>query len=334
MKRSLLTRLAAPVAFAFLIGSSAAACGASNVAGAGNAAEPDSAADATKIASASKNGLVIAQENRITPNITYLTAGNYASKLDVIGPLADQPARPVLLYIHGGGWIAGSKERMFLHFIPYLEMGMAIVNVGYRLGGVALAPAAVEDARCALRWLYANGESYGLDTTKIVVSGHSAGGHLSLTTGMLEANSGLDRLCPVREPVTGPADGTLPEMPVAAIVNWYGITDVADLVTGPNAKQYAMAWMGNLPDWRTIADRVSPMNLIHDRLPPILTIHGDADTIVPYAHATRLHAALRTQGATERLHTVPAGGHGRFSLAQNTEAMTVIRNFLAAHGIL
>jgi acetyl esterase/lipase len=281
-----------------------------------------------------KSGLEIAQDNRLTPNITYLTAGNSASRLDVIGPMEGQPARPVLLYIHGGGWIAGSKERMFLHFIPYLEMGMAVVNVGYRLGGVALAPAAVEDTRCALRWLYENGESYGLDTTKIVVSGHSAGGHLSLTTGMLEAEGGLDRLCPVRRPVTGVADGALPEMPVAAIVNWFGITDVADLVTGPNAKQYAMAWMGNQTDWRTIADRVSPMFMIRDRLPPVLTIHGDADTIVPYTHATRLHEALRKQGAKEKLHTISGGGHGRFTLEENIEAMRVIRDFLVEHEIL
>ncbi|NKB98152.1 MAG: alpha/beta fold hydrolase [Pseudomonadales bacterium] len=276
-------------------------------------------------------GLAIQQNNRLVPDITYLTADNHESKLDVIGPRPGGAARPVLLYIHGGGWVGGSKDRMYLHFIPYLQMGMAVVNVGYRLGNVALAPAAVEDARCALRWVYTNAEAYGLDTSKIVVSGHSAGGHLSLTTGMLPADAGLDGRCPVRVP---PADGAFPEMPVAAIVNWFGITDVGDLVRGPNAKTYAMAWMGAQTNWQEISDRVSPINYVHKDLPPILTIHGDADPIVPYAHATNLHKALKKKGVVESLHTIPGGGHGGFSLEQNIGTMNVIREFLTGQNVL
>ena len=78
---------------------------------------------------------------------------------------------PTLLYIHGGGWVGGGKDRQNHHFLPYLEMGFAVVNIEYRLAAVALAPAAVEDARCALRWIYNNAEKYGFDTNRIVVSG-------------------------------------------------------------------------------------------------------------------------------------------------------------------
>lgn len=279
-------------------------------------------------------GINIQQNFQLTPDITYLRADNFESKLDVISPTATGEKRPVLLYIHGGGWVAGSKDRMYLHFIPYLQMGMAVVNVGYRLGGVALAPAAVEDARCALRWLYRNAEEYGLDTSKIVVSGHSAGGHLSLTTGMLPASAGLDGRCPAPKAGGQRADGDFPEMPVAAIVNWFGITDVGDLVRGENAKSYAMAWMGAQTDWQAISDRVSPLNYVRSDLPPILTIHGDADTIVPYEHAVRLHNALKAKGVKEQLHTIPGGGHGRFTLEENTETMNVIHDFLRANDII
>ena len=280
------------------------------------------------------SALDIDQQFRLVPDITYLKASNFDSKLDVIGPEPGQAARPVLLYIHGGGWVGGNKNSKFLHFIPYLEMGMAIVNVGYRLGSVALAPAAVEDARCALRWVYNNAVDYGLDTSRIIVSGHSAGGHLSLTTGMLPASAGLDGRCPARAPSGGRADGVFAEMPVAGIINWYGITDVADVVRGPNAKSYGMAWMGAQLNWQEISQRVSPLHYIRKGLPPILTIHGDADTIVPYTHATRLHAALKAQGIVEQLHTVPGGGHGRFTLAENIAAMSNIQAFLHEHGIL
>lgn len=279
-------------------------------------------------------GLEIQQNFRLTPDITYLKADNFESKLDVIAPAETNKPRPVLLYIHGGGWVGGSKDRMYLHFIPYLQMGMAVVNVGYRLGGVALAPAAVEDARCALRWLYNNAAQYGLDTSKIVVSGHSAGGHLSLTTGMLPASAGLDGRCPTAKVGGNRADGDFPEMPVAAIVNWFGITDVGDLVRGENAKSYAMAWLGSQTDWQEISDRVSPLNYVRSDLPPILTIHGDADTIVPYSHATQLHNALRAKGVEEQLHTIPGGGHGGFTLEENIEAANIIRQFLRSNDIL
>ena len=75
-------------------------------------------------------------------------------------------------------------------------MGWAVVNVEYRLGQVARAPAAVEDCLCALRWVIASAEEYGFDTERIVVTGNSAGGHLALTTGILPASAGLDRQCP------------------------------------------------------------------------------------------------------------------------------------------
>ena len=276
----------------------------------------------------------IGQDYRLAPDITYLVADGYESKLDVIGPRDTTERLPTLLYIHGGGWVGGDKDAMFLRFLPYLEMGFAVVNVEYRLGAVALAPAAVEDCRCALRWVVEHAEEYGFDGDRIVVTGTSAGGHLTLTTGMLTASAGLDRRCPALRPEGGRADAYEPEMPVAAMVNFFGITDVADLVDGPNAKTYAVRWMGGMADWREIARRVSPLEYVRADLPPILTIHGDADPIVPYQHGVRLHEALETAGVSNHLHTVPGGGHGGFNLQDNLEVMRVIRAFLKEHGIV
>ena len=266
---------------------------------------------------------------RVVHDVVYLQADGHESKLDVIVPRGEGP-HPTLIYIHGGGWVGGSKETVLLRQLPYLEMGWAVVNVGYRLARVALAPAAVEDARCALRWVHANAEEYGFDTNRIVTSGHSAGGHLSLTTAILPASAGLDRRCPGVDPSgTGRVATKDIEMSVAAVVNWFGITDVGDLLEGENAKTYAVAWMGSLPDREEIAERVSPLTYVRPGLPPILTIHGDADLIVPYDHSLRLHAALEKAGVENQLHTVPGGGHGGFSLEQSIEAFAVIREFLA-----
>lgn len=280
-------------------------------------------------------GVSIQQDYRLVPDVTYLVADGYESKLDVVAGRDNAVQRPTLLYIHGGGWVGGDKDQMFLHFLPYLAMGFAVVNVEYRLGNVALAPAAVEDARCALRWLLANAQEYGFDADRIVVSGHSAGGHLSLTTGMLPSSAGLDRRCPARNPdARGRADAHEPEMPVAAIVNWFGITDVADLLDGPNMKGYAVQWLGSMTDRNDVARRVSPMTYVRPDLPPIITIHGDADPTVPYPHAVRLHEALTKAGVPNELVTIPGGRHGGFGAEQDGRAYAAIEAFLTKHGII
>jgi len=259
----------------------------------------------------------IANRYRIEPNITYLTANNYEAKLDLYLPRNLTEPNPTLLYIHGGGWVRGSKETSTLRLLPYLEMGWSVVNVEYRLAHTSLAPAAVEDCRCALRWIIRNAKEYNLDPNKIVVSGHSAGGHLSLTTGMLPASAGLDRQCPGDE-----------ELKVAAIVNWYGITDVGDLLEGPNIRNYAVAWTGSMDDRLEIARRVSPLTYVGPGLPPILTIHGDADPTVPYSHAVQLHKALTEAGVPNQLLTIPGGKHGGFSRTETLKAYTAILEFL------
>jgi acetyl esterase/lipase len=266
----------------------------------------------------------------IVPNVTYLRADSQESKLDVVFRRQGAPS-PVLLYIHGGGWVGGSKESVFAHFVPWLEMGYSVVNVEYRMAQVSLAPGAVEDCRCALRWVIENAADFNLDPERIVVSGHSAGGHLSLVTGMLPASAGLDKRCPAR---VSPADAAEPEMPVAAIVNWFGITDVNDLIAGANAKTYAVQWLGSMPDRDAVARRVSPLTYVRAGLPPVLTLHGDADPIVPYAHGTRLRDALTEKGVPNRLHTVPGGSHGGFTLEQTQAAFATIREFLGEHGLL
>src|SRR5262249_15739299 len=138
----------------------------------------------------------ITLQYQIAPNITYLTANNFEAKLDVYTARGQATPRPTLIYIHGGGWTAATKEASSLTFLPFLQMGWNIVNVEYRLARVSLAPAAVEDCLCALRWVYRNAKQYNFDLAKLVVTGNSAGGHLALMTGMVPASAGLDRQCP------------------------------------------------------------------------------------------------------------------------------------------
>ena len=138
----------------------------------------------SQLTPAEANAAVMSGDYSVKPDIVYLTANNYQNKLDLYQASGEQP-HPTLIYIHGGGWVEGRKEEDVLETIPFLEKGWSVVNVEYRLAGVSLAPAAVEDCRCALRWVIEHAKDYKFDPNRIVLMGHSAGGHLSLITGML-----------------------------------------------------------------------------------------------------------------------------------------------------
>ncbi len=271
----------------------------------------------------------LSNQYRVVPDVVYHVADGHENQLDLYLPRNAAGPTPVVVMFHGGGWVGGTRESRVLRLLPYLEMGWAAVNVSYRLVQVSRAPAAVEDGLCALQWIVRNAEQFNFDESRIVTTGDSAGGHLALTSGMIPAESGLGREC-VAGSFSGPP--TIPAVDVAAIVNWYGITDVADMLQGPNTKGYAVQWLGSLPDRMEVAERVSPLTHVRGDLPPILTIHGDADPIVPYEHATRLHGELRSAGVPNRLHTVAGGGHGGFNRDQTLEAWEAILDFLNGHG--
>ena len=273
----------------------------------------------SQLTPAEANAAVMSGDYSVKPDIVYLTANNYQNKLDVYQASGEQP-HPTLIYIHGGGWVEGRKEEDVLEAIPFLEKGWSVVNVEYRLAGVSLAPAAVEDCRCALRWVIEHAKDYKFDANRIVLMGHSAGGHLSLITGMLPLSAGLDRECAGDK-----------ELRVAAIIDWFGITDVNDLLEGPNMQDYAVMWLGSLTDREQVAKRVSPLTYVRPALPPTIMIHGDADDTVPYTHSVRLHAALDKAGVPNQLLTIPGGKHGEFNHSQLETSYAHIWAFLGKY---
>jgi len=272
---------------------------------------------------------IAGSEFNVRPNIVYNKANNIDLRLEVITLDNTKKPRPTLIYIHGGGWVGGSKEQYEFEVLPFLAHGMNAVNVEYRLASASLAPAAVEDCRCALRWVYDHAKEYGFDTSHLVVEGHSAGGHLSLMTGMLTPSAGFDNECPEHI-----IQGKLENLKVAAIVNYFGITDVADLLQGPNTRTWAQMWLGSQPHRMELARRLSPLSYVRKGLPPIITLQGDKDPLVPYSQGVRLHKALDAAGVPNELVTIPGGGHDGWSREENLRAQAAVFSFLEAHGIL
>ena len=299
-----------------------------------------------------------AAQYAVNANITYRTASNQQLKMDVYYRRGATTPQPTLVYMHGGFWVAGAKETAIAGLLPWLEMGWNVVNVEYRLGVAAdpttLAPAAVDDCFCALRFVAALPANYNIDTKKIVVTGESAGGHLALSMGIIPESAGLGRECagaasPPLPPQAGGARGgapaaapaaatspvTLPAVPkVVAVINWFGITDVPDVIDGANRHPAAVRWFGTMANPLDVAKRVSPLAYDRAGLPPIITVHGDADRTVPYAEAVRLHEALAKVNVPNQLVTIPGGGHGGFSAEERVRIYVAIREFLTRNSVM
>ena len=113
-------------------------------------------------------------------DIPYITDGHERQKLDLYVPVG-RDNTPLLIWIHGGAWLQGSKEGGVP--LVYLAEGYAIASINYRLSQHALLPAQLEDCKAAIRWLRSNAVEYGLDSTRFATWGPSAGGHLVTLLG-------------------------------------------------------------------------------------------------------------------------------------------------------
>lgn len=255
----------------------------------------------------------------VEPNIAY---DQYPeTKVDVFKPAGwsanTKPKYPGILVIHGGGWTGGTKESMVERWVlPYLENGFVAVNVEYRLAKAAKAPAAVEDVLKAAQWFEKNVGRLNVDKKRVVVTGGSAGGHLALMVGMTPKKAKLGK----------PAK-------MAAVINFYGITDVGDQLQGPNMRTYAVTWVPEQDGRFALADRVSPKTYVRRGLPPVLTLHGDKDQTVPYEHGTKITKALRDAGNDAELITVVDGRHG-FPPEKMKELQVQIFEFLTKRGVI
>ena len=247
--------------------------------------------------------------------------------------------QPVLLFLHGGGWISGlridavpeddprmrrpgkSWSKSWPSMLPYVRRGMSLVTASYRLGPKAPEPAAVEDAFRALAWVGREGHEHGLDREKVVLAGVSAGGHLALLTAFTE-KSGL--FFPVEKLEPGPD--------IRGVIDFYGVADVADLLSGENERPFAAQWVASRSLNR--ARYLSPITYVRKGLPPVLIVHGDKDAVVPYDQSRRLANALEAAGNEVDLVPIRGANHGWFSTGELREIENAVLRFLDRPDVL
>ncbi len=255
-------------------------------------------------------------------NVIYAEGKDWNEKMDLYLPAKTNPATPVVINIHGGGWNKGVKESQ-TGFNTFFKAGFAVANIEYRLSGQATAPAAVEDTRCALIYLIKHAKELNIDPNKIVIMGGSAGGHLALMGGLLGNDHHFDGNCP-----------GIKNIEVAAIIDKYGITDVWDWAYGPgmNGKS-AKQWLGGYAKDEKFAASVSPMTYVTKHSPPTFIVHGDADPTVPQRQSLALYKKFQEAGVKTQFVNVEGGLHGKFTKEKNSEINQQIMDFLKEVGV-
>jgi acetyl esterase/lipase len=224
---------------------------------------------------------------------------------------------------HGGGWEGGHRRDMQDDMLELAARGYVAATVSYRLtrGARNRFPAAVQDVRCAVRWLRARSDSLGIDPANVGALGFSAGAHLVSMLGVAPADPTLDGGCDAR----GDAS-------VQAVVSVAGPQDLR--VNGAYTQEQARLvtnFLGVFPgDDPALAERASPIAHVGAGDAPFLLVHGADDPLVPVAHARRMAAALRTAGVPATLLEQPGVRHsyaGLAARARPTVACTAIAFF-------
>jgi len=250
-------------------------------------------------------------------NVVYTKVKDWEGKMDIYLPQKQNKSTPVVINIHGGGWKNGVKESQ-TDFNSFFKAGFAVANIEYRLTDQAIAPAAVEDARCALIYIIKNAEELNINVNKIVIMGGSAGGHLALMAGLLGNDHRFDNNCSGVENIK-----------VAAIIDKYGITNVWEWAYGTKlTNESARQWLGDKTKDETFAKSVSPIFYVDKNSSPTFIVHGSADPTVPYQQSVDLHKKLSAAGIKTALVTVEGGLHGRFEKEKNNEINNNIITFI------
>jgi acetyl esterase/lipase len=230
------------------------------------------------------------------------------------------PARPLVVYVHGGNWVGGSLRSVGTVdngpqlFAALAARGYTVASVGYRLSGEARFPAAEQDVKSAIRWLRAHAADYGVDPARVAIWGGSAGGQLA---ALAATSCGVAALEP--SPAGRPPAGPEPSDCVQAAVIFYPLVDLAALDKaqakadqpdgGPDTVEarYLGCRLSACP--AGLAASANPITYIDGKSPPMLIMHGTADRTSPFQQSQMLQAAMRAKGAPADLVLVPGVDH-------------------------
>ena len=242
----------------------------------------------------------------VVRDVEFGKGGDRALKLHLVRPksLPKEPM-PVVVYIYGGAWRAGSRDAGVRPLTRLAQKGYFGASIEYRLSQEATFPAQIEDCKCAIRFLRAKSKDYGIDPQRIGVWGPSAGGHLAALVGTSGDVKELE------------GTGGWPDQSsrVQAAVDWFGPTDFLKMGKNkiehdaPNSPESQLIG-GPIQENKEKVAKANPLSYVSKDDPPFLIMHGDKDDLVPLSQSEMLLEALRKAGVDATLTVMKDQGHG------------------------
>lgn len=243
--------------------------------------------------------------------ITFLDEIPYVSrdagKTVIFGDLyrpASEDKLPGIVFAHGGGFVAGSKDAFGIpEMSRYLaQNGFVVFAVDYRLlqnGG--LFPKNAQDVKCAVQWLRAHAAEHNVDTDRIAILGNSAGGYMASFVSVTQHNDTFNASC--GDPAL---DAQKPEVDLA--VAWYGVHDFSTMKHNL-VKTLELSYFVKIKDKAAFKKEISPIQYA-DQAPPMLMLHGTVDQLVPYDQSVSMCQAVKDAGGDCTLVEFPGADHG------------------------
>jgi acetyl esterase/lipase len=257
---------------------------------------------------------------KVLRNLPYVENGHERQKLDLYLPEKENGLLPVVVWVHGGGWKGGNKDRC--PAVRLVTEGFVVASINYRLSQHAKFPAQIEDCKAAIRWLRANANKYQLDPDRIGAWGASAGGHLVALLGTTGDKKELNTHGPNADQSSK----------VQAVCDWFGPTDFLHMVplTSQPDNPVALLLGGPVQENKEKAARASPATYVAKGNPPFLIMHGDEDKLVPVAQSEEFADALKKVGGEVTLRIYHGAGHGGPAFTK-PESLKLVEEFFVKH---
>ena len=241
---------------------------------------------------------------------SYLAGDGTPQEVRIYEPDGGAEGAPVMMYIHGGGWYMGTAEESESMAQRWAEEGWYVVNVDYRLADAENATwdEAPADVACALTWTDNRATEAGADTSRLTVTGDSAGGHLAMLLGWSAAAGAAASSCPEAGAVPVP-DAVVAGYPVSNVDYTYD-HGAAPLPTF-NPQEFTRFFLGGEPD--AVPDRaraVSPSTYLSEATPSTLVLQPERDDFIPAEGNVEVIEEAQQAGVDATIVAVPFAWHG------------------------
>ena len=239
-------------------------------------------------------------------------------KLDIYRDNDGKTKKPVLLEVHGGAWILGSKNEQGLPLMKYLaSRGWVCVTINYRLSPRATFPDHLIDVKQGIAWVKQHIEAYGGDPDFVVITGGSAGGHLAalaaLTPNQAQYQPGFEQI----------------DTSVQACVPCYGVYDFSHRLYQYNPSFKLLVELAVMKaSYRDKPERfeeASPVFRIGEQAPPFFVIHGQNDTLIPIEIARHFVEVLHEKSQAPVLYAELEGAHHAFDVFYSLRTASMVR---------